>query len=71
MILPTDVSDDSVVVRATVDLPSPRTDGMDGLSTTYMTGEPVIELIDIYKTFGSTRVLEGVSLPCFRERYTR
>jgi rhamnose transport system ATP-binding protein len=27
--------------------------------------EPTIELVDIYKSFGSTRVLEGVSLPLF------
>jgi rhamnose transport system ATP-binding protein len=26
---------------------------------------PVIELVDIYKSFGSTRVLEGVSLPLY------
>ena len=26
---------------------------------------PTIELVDIYKPFGSTRVLEGVSLPHF------
>jgi rhamnose transport system ATP-binding protein len=27
--------------------------------------EPTIELVDIYKSFGSTRVLEGVSLPLY------
>jgi rhamnose transport system ATP-binding protein len=30
-----------------------------------MSSEPTIELVDIYKSFGSTRVLEGVSLPLF------
>ena len=30
-----------------------------------MSSEPTIELVDIYKSFGSTRVLEGVSLPPF------
>jgi len=68
MSLLTDVSDDSVVARATVFLPSPETDRMDrtdGLLTTSMTSEPAIELIDIYKTFGSTRALEAVSLPLF------
>src|SRR6516162_7298978 len=30
-----------------------------------MNSEPTIELVDIYKSFGSTRVLEGVSLPLF------
>ncbi|MBV8532657.1 MAG: sugar ABC transporter ATP-binding protein [Verrucomicrobia bacterium] len=30
-----------------------------------MSSEPTIELVDIYKSFGSTRVLEGVTLPLF------
>ncbi|HEY0792793.1 MAG TPA: ATP-binding cassette domain-containing protein, partial [Chthoniobacterales bacterium] len=30
-----------------------------------MSSEPTIELVDLYKSFGSTRVLEGVSLPLF------
>src|SRR6516162_4944120 len=30
-----------------------------------MSSEPAIELVDIYKSFGSTRVLEGVTLPLF------
>ena len=30
-----------------------------------MSSEPTIELIEIYKSFGSTSVLEGVSLPLF------
>ena len=30
-----------------------------------MSSKPTIELINIYKSFGSTRVLEGVSLPLF------
>ena len=30
-----------------------------------MSSTPTIELVDIYKSFGSTRVLEGVSLPLF------
>jgi rhamnose transport system ATP-binding protein len=30
-----------------------------------MTSTPTIELVDIYKSFGSTRVLESVSLPLF------
>ena len=30
-----------------------------------MSGEPTIELVNIYKSFGSTRVLEGVSLPLY------
>jgi ABC-type sugar transport system ATPase subunit len=30
-----------------------------------MSSEPTIELVDIYKSFGSTRVLEEVSLPLF------
>jgi rhamnose transport system ATP-binding protein len=30
-----------------------------------MSSKPTIELVDIYKTFGSTPVLEGVSLPLF------
>src|ERR1700747_3700334 len=30
-----------------------------------MSSEPTIELVDIYKSFGSTRVLEGVNLPLF------
>ena len=30
-----------------------------------MSSAPTIELVDIYKSFGSTRVLEGVSLPLF------
>jgi rhamnose transport system ATP-binding protein len=32
-----------------------------------MSSEPTIELVDIYKSFGSTRVLEGVTLPLFPE----
>ncbi|MBV9391713.1 MAG: sugar ABC transporter ATP-binding protein [Verrucomicrobia bacterium] len=31
-----------------------------------MSDTPTIELVDIYKSFGSTRVLEGVGLPLFR-----
>jgi rhamnose transport system ATP-binding protein len=30
-----------------------------------MSSAPTIELVDIYKSFGSTRVLEGVNLPLF------
>ena len=30
-----------------------------------MSSKPTIELVDIYKSFGSTRVLEGVPLPLF------
>ena len=30
-----------------------------------MSSEPTIELVDIYKSFGSTRVLEGVNLTLF------
>jgi simple sugar transport system ATP-binding protein len=30
-----------------------------------MSSAPTVELVDIYKSFGSTRVLEGVSLPLF------
>jgi ABC-type sugar transport system ATPase subunit len=30
-----------------------------------MSSEPTIELVDIYKSFGSTRVLEGVSFTLF------
>jgi ABC-type sugar transport system ATPase subunit len=30
-----------------------------------MSSEPTIELVDIYKSFGSTRVLEGVNLKLF------